>query len=86
MKRILKYKDCLTTVGLILFIAFSKRLLDNEWAVYAGQTLIAMGLNLDFLYDKREDGKIGIYNTIAALVITGIWLSLTYYIIKDHLL
>ena len=86
MKRILKYKDCLTTIGLILFIAFSKRLLDNEWAVYAGQTLIIMGLNLDFLYDKREDGKIGIYNTIAALVITGIWLSLTYYIIKDHLL
>ena len=86
MKRILKYKDCLTTIGLILFIAFSKRLLDNEWAVYAGQTLIAMGMNLDFLYDKREDGKIGIYNTIAALVITGIWLSLTYYIIKDHLL
>ena len=86
MKRILKYKDCLTTIGLILFIAFSKRLLDNEWAVYAGQTLIAMGLNLDFLYDKREDGKIGIYNTITALVITGIWLSLTYYIIKDHLL
>ena len=86
MKKILKYKDCLTTIGLILFIAFSKRLLDNEWAVYAGQTLIAMGLNLEFLYDKREDGKIGIYNTIAALVITGIWLSLTYYIIKDHLL
>ena len=86
MKRILKYKDCLTTIGLILFIAFSKRLLDNEWAVYAGQTLIAMGLNLDFLYDKREDGKIGIYNTIAALFFTGLWLSLTYYMIKDHLL
>ena len=86
MKRILKYKDCLTTIGLILFIAFSKRLLDNEWAVYAGQTLIAMGLNLEFLNAKREDGKIGIYNSIAALVITGIWLSLTYYIIKDHLL
>lgn len=86
MKRILKYKDCLTTIGLILFIAFSKRLLDNEWAVYAGQTLIAMGLNLEFLNAKRENGKIGIYNTIATLVITGIWLSLTYYIIKDHLL
>ena len=86
MKRILKYKDCLTTIGLILFIAFSKRLLDNEWAVYAGQTLIAMGLNLKFLNDKRENGKNGIYNTIATLVITGIWLSLTYYIIKDHLL
>ncbi len=86
MKRILKYKDCLTTIGLILFIAFSKRLLDNEWAVYAGQTLIAMGLNLEFLNAKRENGKIGIYNPIAALVITGIWLSLTYYIIKDHLL
>ena len=86
MKRILKYKDWLTTIGLILFIAFSRRLLDNEWAVYAGETLIAMGLNLDFLYDKREDGKIGIYNTIAALFITGLWLSLTYLIIKDHLL
>ena len=86
MKRILKYKDWLSTIGLILFIAFSQRLLDNEWAVYAGQTLIIMGLNLEFLNDKREDGKIGIYNTIAALFITGLWLSLTYLIIKDHLL
>ena len=86
MKRIVKYKDWLTTIGLILSIAFSQRLLDNQWAVYAGQTLIIMGLNLDFLYDKREDGKIGIYNTIATLFITGAWLSLTYLIIKDHLL
>ena len=86
MKRIVKYKDWLTTIGLILFIVFSQRLLDNEWAVYAGQTLIIMGLNLDFLYDKREDGKIGIYNTIAAIFITGLWLCLTYFIIKDHLL
>lgn len=86
MKRILKYKDWLTTIGLILSIAFSQRLLDNQWAVYAGETLIAMGLNLEFLNDKREDGKIGIYNTIAALFFTGAWLSLTYLIIKDHLL
>lgn len=86
MKRILKYKDWLTTIGLILFIVFSQRLLDNEWAVYAGKTLIIMGLNLDFLYDKREDGKIGIYNTIAALFFTGLWLSSTYLIIKDYLL
>ena len=86
MKRIVKYKDWLSTIGLILSIAFSQRLLDNEWAVYAGQTLIIMGLNLEFLNDKREDGKIGIYNTIAALFITGLWLSLTYLIIKDHLL
>lgn len=86
MKRILKYKDLLTTIGLILSIAFSQRLLDNQWAVYAGQTLLVMGLNLEFLNDKREDGKIGIYNTIAALFFTGIWLSLTYLIIKDHLL
>lgn len=86
MKRIVKYKDWLTTIGLILFIVFSQRLLDNEWAVYAGQTLIIMGLNLDFLYDKREDGKIGIYNTIAALFFTGLWLCQTYFIIKDHLL
>ena len=86
MKRILKYKDWLSTIGLILFIVFSQRLLDNEWAVYAGQTLIIMGLNLEFLNDKREDGKIGIYSTIAALFFTGLWLSLTYLIIKDHLL
>lgn len=86
MKRIVKYKDWLTTIGLILFIVFSQRLLDNEWAVYAGQTLMIMGLNLDFLYDKREDGKIGIYNTIATLFITGSWIGLTYYMIKDHLL
>lgn len=86
MKRIIKYKDWLTTIGWILSIAFSHRLLDNEWAVYAGVTLIAMGLDLEFLNDKREDGKIGIYNTIAALFITGLWLSSTYLIIKDHLL
>ena len=86
MKRIIKYKDWLTTIGLILSIAFSPRLLDNQWTVYAGQTLMIMGLNLEFLYDKREDGKIGIYNTIAALFFTGLWLSLTYLIIKDHLL
>ena len=86
MKRILKYKDLLTTIGLILSIAFSQRLLDNQWAVYAGQTLLVMGLNLEFLNDKREDGKIGIYNTIAALFFTGLWLSSTYLIIKDHLL
>lgn len=86
MKRILKYKDWLTTIGLILSIAFSQRLLDNQWAVYAGQTLLVMGLNQEFLNDKREDGKIGIYNTIAALFFTGLWLSLTYLIIKDHLL
>ena len=86
MKRILKYKDWLSTIGLILSIVFSQRLLDNQWAVYAGQTLLVMGLNLEFLNDKREDGKIGIYNTIATLFITGLWLSLTYLIIKDHLL
>ena len=86
MKRIVKYKDWLSTIGLILSIAFSQRLLDNQWTVYAGQTLLAMGLNLEFLNDKREDGKIGIYNTIAALFFIGLWLSLTYLIIKDHLL
>ena len=86
MKRILKYKDWLSTIGLILSIVFSQRLLDNQWAVYAGQTLLVMGLNLEFLNDKREDGKIGIYNTIAALFITGLWIGLTYLIIKDHLL
>ena len=86
MKRIVKYKDWLTTIGLILSIAFSQRLLDNQWAVYAGLTLMIMGLNLEFLNDKREDGKIGIYNTIATLFITGAWLCSTYLIIKDHLL
>ena len=86
MKRIGKYKAWLSTIGWILFIVFSQRLLDNEWAVYAGQTLLVMGMNLEFLNDKREDGKIGIYNTIAALFITGLWIGLTYYMIKDYLL
>lgn len=54
MKRIVKYKDWLSTIGLILSIAFSQRLLDNQWAVYAGQTLIIMGLNLEFLNDKER--------------------------------
>lgn len=54
MKRIVKYKDWLSTIGLILSIAFSQRLLDNQWAVYAGQTLLVMGLNLEFLNDKER--------------------------------
>ena len=86
MEKILKYRSWFLTIGWLLTIIFSQRLLDNPWALYAGETLVAIGLNMDFFSDKREDGKIGIYNTIAALFITGLWLSLTYHMIKDHLL
>ncbi len=58
MKRIEKYKDWLSTIGLILSIAFSQRLLDNQWAVYAGQTLMIMGLNLEFLNDKERTERL----------------------------
>ena len=86
MERIIKYRSWFSTIGWLLTIIFSPRFLDNPWAQYAGVTLVAIGLNMVFFSDKREDGKIGIYNTIAALFITGLWLSSTYYMIKDHLL
>ena len=86
MEKILKYRSWFLTIGWILTVIFSPRFLDNLWAQYAGSTLVAIGLDIKFISDKREDGKIGIYNTIAALFITGLWLSLTYYMIKDHLL
>ena len=86
MKRIIKYRSWFLTIGWILTVIFSPRLLDNPWALYAGETLLAIGLNMIFLSDKKEDGKIGIYNTIAAIFITGLWLCSTYFIIKDQLL
>ncbi len=86
MERIIKYRSWFLTIGWILTIIFSQRFLDNPWAQYAGETLVAIGLNMVFISDKRENGKIGIYNTIAAIFITGLWLCQTYFIIKDHLL
>lgn len=86
MEKILKYRSWILAIGCILAFTFSQRFLNNPWAEYAGETLAAIGLNMGFLSDKKEDGKIGIYNTIAALFITGLWLSVTYFIIKDHLL
>lgn len=86
MGRIIKYRSWFLAIGCILTFTFSQRLLDNMWAEYTGETLVTIGLNMGFISDKKEDGKIGIYNTIAALFITGLWLSLTYFIIKDHLL
>lgn len=86
MEKILKYKSWFLAIGMIITFIFSKRFLNNPWAEYAGETLVTIGLNMEFISDKREDGKIGIYNTIAAIFITGLWLCLTYFIIKDHLL
>ena len=86
MEKILKYKSCFLAIGMIITFTFSQSLLKNPWAEYAGETLVAIGVNMEFISDKREDGKIGIYNTIAAIFITGLWLCLTYFIIKDHLL
>ena len=86
MEKILKYKSWFLAIGMIITFTFSPRFLNNPWAEYVGETLVAIGLNMIFLSDKKEDGKIGIYNTIAALFFTGLWLSLTYFMIKDHLL
>ena len=86
MEKILKYKSWFLAIGIIITFTFSQRFLNNPWAEYAGETLVTIGLNMEFISDKREDGKIGIYNTIAAIFMTGVWLYLTYFIIKDHLL
>ena len=86
MEKILKCRSWFLVIGMIITFTFSQRFLNNPWAEYSGETLIAIALNIGFLTDKKEDGKIGIYNTIVAIVITGLWLSLTYFIIKDHLL
>ena len=86
MEKILKYKSWFLSICIIIMFTFSQRFLNNPWAEYAGETLVTIGLNMEFISDKREDGKIGIYNTIAAIFITGLWLCQTYFIIKDHLL
>lgn len=82
MEKILKYKSWFLAIGMIITFTFSPWFLNNPWAEYAGEPLVAIGLNMEFISDKREDGKIGIYN----IFITGLWLGLTYFIIKDHLL
>ena len=86
MEKILKYKSWFLAIGMIMTFIFSQRFLNNPWAEYAGETLVTIGLTMEFISDKRENGKIGIYNTIAAIFMTGSWLCLTYFIIKDHLL
>ena len=86
MEKILKYKSWFLAIGMIITFIFSQRFLNNPWAEYAGETLVATGLNMEFISDKKKKKKIGIYNTIAAIFITGLWLCLTYFIIKDHLL
>lgn len=54
MKRIIKYRSWFLTIGWILTVIFSPRLLDNPWALYAGETLLAIGLNMIFLSDKKK--------------------------------
>ena len=84
MEKILKYKSWFLAIGMIITFTFSQRFLNNPWAEYVGQTLVTISLNMEFISDKREDGKVGIYNTIAAIFITGLWLCQTYFIIKNH--
>ena len=84
MEKILKYKSWFLAVGIIITFTFSQRFLNNPWAEYVGETLVTISLNMELISDKREDGKIGIYNTIAAIFITGLWLCQTYFIIKNH--
>ena len=86
MEKILKYKSWFLAIGIIITFTFSQRFLNNPWAENVGETLVTISLNMEFISDKREDGKVGIYNTIAAIFITGLWLCQTYFIIKDHLL
>ena len=84
MEKILKYKSWFLAVGIIITFTFSQRFLNNPWAEYVGETLVTISLNMELISDKREDGKVGIYNTIAAIFITGLWLCQTYFIIKNH--
>ena len=84
MEKILKYKSWFLAIGMIITFTFSQRFLNNPWAEYVGETLVTISLNMEFISDKREDGKVGIYNTIAAIFITGLWLCQTYFIIKNH--
>ncbi len=84
MEKILKYKSWFLAIGIIITFTFSQRFLNNPWAEYVGETLVTISLNMELISDKREDGKIGIYNTIAAIFITGLWLCQTYFIIKNH--
>ena len=84
MEKILKYKSWFLAIGIIITFTFSQRFLKNPWAEYVGETLVTISLNMELISDKREDGKIGIYNTIAAIFITGLWLCQTYFIIKNH--
>ena len=84
MEKILKYKSWFLAIGIIITFTFSQRFLNNPWAEYVGQTLVTISLNMEFISDKRENGKVGIYNTIAAIFITGLWLCQTYFIIKNH--
>ena len=84
MEKILKYKSWFLAIGMIITFTFSQRFLNNPWAEYVGETLVTISLNMELISDKRENGKIGIYNTIAAIFITGLWLCQTYFIIKNH--
>ena len=84
MEKILKYKSWFLAIGIIITFTFSQRFLNNPWAEYVGETLVTISLNMELISDKREDGKVGIYNTIAAIFITGLWLCQTYFIIKNH--
>ena len=84
MEKILKYKSWFLAIGIIITFTFSQRFLNKPWADSVGQTLVTISLNMEFISDKREDGKVGIYNTIAAIFITGLWLCQTYFIIKNH--
>ena len=60
MEKILKYKSWFLAIGIIITFTFSQRFLNNPWAEYAGETLVAIGLNMEFISDKRQTGKIGL--------------------------
>lgn len=57
MEKILKYKSWFLAIGMIITFTFSPWFLNNPWAEYAGETLVAIGVNMEFISDKMENGK-----------------------------
>ena len=47
MEKILKYKSWFLAIGMIITFTFSQRFLNNPWAEYAGETLVAIGVNME---------------------------------------
>lgn len=58
MEKILKYKSWFLAIGMIITFTFSQRFLNNPWAEYAGETLVAIGLNMEFISGMEKSVSI----------------------------